>query len=109
MAAGNLDAADKDLKEALALAPANLNSLLNYGSLQWKLGQKDAARDTFTKVLEVDPKNRTALSSLGYLARDKGDNKLAESYFMRAAGAHPGDYARSEERRVGKECRSRWS
>jgi tetratricopeptide (TPR) repeat protein len=92
MAAGNLDAADKDLKEALALAPANLNSLLNYGSLQWKLGQKGAARDTFTKVLEVDPKNRTALSSLGYLARDKGDNKLAESYFMRAAGAHPGDY-----------------
>src|SRR3712207_8320077 len=28
-----------------------------------------------------------------------------------AAGCHPADYAftRSEERRVGKECRSRWS
>jgi len=92
-AQGNLDAANKDLKDALALAPSNVTSLLNYGNLQWKLGQKDAARDTFDKVLELDPRNRTALSSLGYLARDKGDNKLAESYFQRAINAHPKDYA----------------
>ncbi|MGA2353721.1 MAG: tetratricopeptide repeat protein [Terriglobales bacterium] len=92
-ASGNLDAANKDLKEALALAPSNLNSLLNYGSLQWKLGQKDAARDTFAKVLEGDPNNRTALSALGYLARDQGDNKLAETYFTRAAKAHPKDFS----------------
>lgn len=93
MASGNLDAANKDLKEALALAPSNLNSLLNYGTLQWKLGQKDAARDTFTKVLQADPRNRTALSSLGYLARDKGDTKTAEMFFMQAAAAHSQDYA----------------
>ena len=92
-ASGNLDAANKDLKEALALAPSNLNSLLNYASLQWKLGQKDAARDTFAKVLEADPNNRTALSALGYLARDQGDSKLAESYFTRAAKAHPRDFS----------------
>jgi tetratricopeptide (TPR) repeat protein len=90
---GNTDAADKDLKSALALAPSNVNSLLNYASLQWKLGQKDAASATFTKVLELDASNRTALSSLGYLARDKGDDKLAESYFDRAIKAHPKDYA----------------
>ncbi len=90
---GNLDAANKDLQEALALAPSNVNSLLNYGSLQWKLGQKDAAQDTFAKVLELDHNNRTALSSLGYLARDKGDTKLAESYFTRAGSAHPKDFA----------------
>jgi tetratricopeptide (TPR) repeat protein len=92
-ASGNLDAANKDLKEALDLAPSNVNSLLNYGSLQWKLGQKDAARDTFAKVLERDRNNRTALSSLGYLARDKGDTKAAESYFTRAASSHPHDFA----------------
>ena len=91
-ASGNLDAANKDLKEALALAPTNVSSLLNYGTLQWKLGQKDAARDTFAKVLELDHDNRTALSSLGYLARDKGDAKLAETYFTRAATAHPKDF-----------------
>src|SRR5713101_7185769 len=65
---GNTDAANKDLQEALSLAPSNVNSLLNYGSLQWKMGQKDAAQNTFAKVLELDPRNRTALSSLGYLA-----------------------------------------
>jgi tetratricopeptide (TPR) repeat protein len=90
---GNMDAANKDLRDALALAPTNVNSLLNYASLQWKLGQKEAAWATFTKVLEIDHNNRTALSSLGYLARDRGDAKLAEGYFARAIAAHPKDYA----------------
>jgi tetratricopeptide (TPR) repeat protein len=90
---GNTDAANKDLQEALALAPSNVNSLLNFASLQWKLGQKDAAQDTFTKILELDSRNRTALSSLGYLARDKGDMKLAEAFFTRAVSAHPKDFA----------------
>ncbi len=90
---GNTDAANKDIQEALALAPSNVNSLLNYGSLQWKLGQKDAAQATFLKVLELDAHNRTALSSLGYLARDAGDAGLAETYFTRAVDAHPKDFA----------------
>jgi tetratricopeptide (TPR) repeat protein len=90
---GNTEAANKDLQEALALAPSNVNSLLNYASLQWKLGQKAAAEASFEKVLELDHNNRTALSSLGYLARDEGDTKRAESYFKRAVDAHPKDYA----------------
>jgi tetratricopeptide (TPR) repeat protein len=95
-ASGNVDAAKKDFTEALALAPSNVNSLLNYASLQWKLEQKDAARDTFLKVLEIDPNNRTALLSLGYLARDKGDSNLAETYFQRAVTAHRKDFAPHE-------------
>jgi tetratricopeptide (TPR) repeat protein len=91
-AAGDFDGANRDLKEALALAPGNVNSLMNLGSLLWKMGQKDAARDTFTKILDIDHNNRQALSSLGYLARDAGDNKLAESYFTRAIAAHPKDF-----------------
>lgn len=92
-ASGNMDAANRDLKEALALAPTNVNSLMNFGTLQWKLGQKDAARDTFTKILELDKNNRQALSALGYLARDAGDTKTAETYFARAVAAHPRDFA----------------
>jgi tetratricopeptide (TPR) repeat protein len=92
-AAGDFEAANRDLKEALSLAPGNVNSLMNLGSLLWKMGQKDAARDTFTKILEVDHNNRQALSSLGYLARDAGDTKLAETYFQRAIAAHPKDFA----------------
>ena len=90
---GNTDAANKDLQEALSLSPNNVNSLLNYASLQWKLGQKDAAESTFQKVLQLDPQNRTALSSLGYLARDAGDTKKAEDYFTRAIKAHPKEFA----------------
>jgi predicted Zn-dependent protease len=91
-AAGNFDAANRDLKEALALAPGNVNSLMNLGSLLWKVGKKDAARDTFTKILDIDHNNRQALASLGYLARDAGETKLAESYFTRAIAAHPKDF-----------------
>jgi tetratricopeptide (TPR) repeat protein len=90
---GNTDAANKDLQEALSLTPNNVNSLLNYASLQWKIGQKDAAEATFQKVLQLDPQNRTALSSLGYLARDAGDTKKAEDYFTSAIKAHPRDFA----------------
>ena len=92
-ASGDFDAANRDLKEALALAPGNVNSLTSLGGLLWRMGQKDAARDTFTKILEIDHNNRQALSSLGYLARDAGDTKLAETYFTRAIAAHPRDYA----------------
>src|SRR5579872_777413 len=91
-ASGDLDAANKDLKEALALAPTNVNSLMNFGTLQWKLGQKDAARATFNKVLDLDRNNRQALAGLGYLARDAGDTKTAEKYFARAVAAHPKDF-----------------
>ena len=91
-ASGNLDAANRDLKEALALAPNNVNSLMNLGTQMWKLGQKDQAREAYQKALEIDPKNKEALSSLGYLARDAGDMKLAESYFLKAKAAHPKDF-----------------
>ena len=92
-ASGNNDGAKRDLDEALKLAPGNVNSLVNLATLMWKIGQKDAARETYTKILELDHNNRQALSSLGYLARDAGDAKLAESYFLRAIAAHPKDYA----------------
>ena len=44
-ASGDLRHANRDLKEALALIADNVNALMNFGMLQWKLGQKDAARD----------------------------------------------------------------
>ena len=90
---GNTNDANRDLQEALSLAPNNVNSLLNYAGLQWKLGQLDAALASYQKALQLDPENRSALSSLGYLARDRGDAKTAESYFKRAVKAHPNDFA----------------
>ncbi len=91
-ASGDLTAAEKDLKEALSLAPFNINSLLNYGNLLWKFGQKDAARNLFLKALELDKHNQQAMISLGYLAREQGDMKGAEDYFSRVARLYPEDF-----------------
>ena len=47
----------------------------------WKFGQKDAARQTFLKVLETDHDNRAALTSLGFLSREMGNPQEAEQIF----------------------------
>ena len=93
LASGDLTAADADLKQALALAPNNLSSVLNYAALLWKLDQKDAARGLYEKALELDNKNLQALTSLGHLARENGDAAAAEKYFTRATKLHPTDAA----------------
>jgi tetratricopeptide (TPR) repeat protein len=92
-ASGDNDAADRDLKQALALAPNNLNSIINYASLLWKVGQRDAARSMYLKVLDQDARNRQALMSLGALARESGDFQAANEYFTQAAREHPKDFA----------------
>jgi tetratricopeptide (TPR) repeat protein len=89
---GNLDAANRDLNEALRLAPSNLNILLNHASLLWRLGHKEAARKMYLKALEQDNRNRLALTSLGSLARDMGDSTTAENYFMKAAQLYPDNF-----------------
>ena len=76
---GGLQAAQKDLKEALALDPANSSIQLQYGNLLWRLQDKPAAQKMFLRVLAKEPTNRYALTSLGYLSRDMGDTKSAET------------------------------
>ena len=46
----------------------------------------------YTTLLKRDDKNRYALEALGYLSRDEGDNKAAETFFTRMAAAFPNDY-----------------
>src|SRR5690349_3129715 len=84
--------AEADLKEALKLDPENDNVTLQYGSLLWKAGRKSEARQMYTTLLKRDDKNRYALEALGYLSRDEGDNKAAETFFSRMAAAFPNDY-----------------
>ncbi len=84
--------AEADLKQALQLDPQNDNVTLQYGSLLWKVGRKSEARQMYTTLLKRDDKNRYALEALGYLSRDEGDNKAAETFFSRMAAAFPNDY-----------------
>ncbi|HEX4602899.1 MAG TPA: tetratricopeptide repeat protein [Candidatus Angelobacter sp.] len=84
--------AEADLKQALQLDPENDNVTLQYGSLLWKAGRKAEARQMYSSLLKRDDKNRYALEALGYLSRDEGDNKSAETFFARMAAAYPNDY-----------------
>ncbi len=92
-ASGDLTAADRDLKEALSLAPSSVTVMLNYAVVLWKLGRQDAARQMYEQALNADHNNPLALTSLGYLAREMGNNDDAEKYFIRAVRQHPRDYA----------------
>ena len=90
--ANDVPGAEADLKQALQLDPENDNVTLQYGSLLWKIGRKAEARQMYTTLLKRDDKNRYALEALGYLSRDEGDNKAAETFFGRMAAAYPNDY-----------------
>jgi len=89
---GDYQAADADLREALKLAPENLNIILNYGNLLRMTNQPDAAAKTYETALKLDPENPSALESLGFLARQTGNSKAAEEYFDRLKRADPADY-----------------
>ena len=81
-----------DLQEAARLDPNNPNVLLQYGNVLWKAGQRQQATETYARVLALDPNDRWALTSLGYLAREQNDSKRAETYFLKLAAAYPKDY-----------------
>ena len=68
---------------ALSLDDSYLHSLYMIGLMNFRLGDMEATAATFARLLERDPFCTPALYAYGQ--------------------------ARSEERRVGKECRSRWS
>jgi tetratricopeptide (TPR) repeat protein len=91
-ASNNTDAAEKDLKEALAIDPQSVNIMLNYANLLWKTNRKQDAFQLYDHVLGMDPNNHAALTAMGYLAREVVDPAAAEQYFIRLASLYPRDY-----------------
>ena len=84
--------AERDLKEAMALAPGNASIALNYANLLWKIGREQEALALYKQSLQLDPANHAALTALGYLSRDLKDPASAEKYFLKLAEAYPEDY-----------------
>jgi len=85
-------AAEKDLKEALSLDSGNVALILNYANLLWKMQRRDESLKLFHQALELDPDNRSALSSLGFLSRETDSPKAAEQYFLRLVELYPNDH-----------------
>jgi tetratricopeptide (TPR) repeat protein len=89
---GNFDAAEKDIKQALSLAPSNVNIILNYANLLWNTDRKQQAFQTYHSALALDPTNHAALTAMGYLAREVADAQTAEQYFLKLTQLYPRDY-----------------
>ena len=92
MAFNDPQSAERDLKEAIALAPANSNIILNYGNLLWRTDRRAEAAEIYRRVLKLEPSNAPALAALGYLSREMGDTKAAEQYFTKLAQLYPDNY-----------------
>ena len=91
-AGGNNAAAEADLKEALKADPDNINTKIQYAALLWRMKRPQDAEKIYQAALRQEPNNRFALESLGYLAREEGDNRTAEAFFNRLKKAYPSDY-----------------
>ena len=89
MTSGDLDGAGADLKEALAINAKDPNGLQLEGDLLVKLGHTDEAIAVYKSILALDPVNRAALTSLGYVSREAGRDQDAEKYFQQLAAAYP--------------------
>jgi len=84
--------AERDLKEALSLAPTNVSVALNYANLLWRLERREEALALYKHSLEMDPGNHAALTALGYISRDMKDPVSAEKYFLKLTEVAPEDY-----------------
>ena len=89
MNAGQLDSALKDINEALSISPHDPNNLQLDGDLLVKLGRTEEAIAVYKKILTIDPRNRFALTSLGYASRVVGHEAEAKAYFERLAKDYP--------------------
>jgi tetratricopeptide (TPR) repeat protein len=91
-ASNDLPAAERDIKQANALDPTNVNIMLSYANLLAKINRKPDAYQMYTRALKLDPPNHAALTAVGYLSRDLGDQKGAEKYFVKLASLYPNNY-----------------
>jgi tetratricopeptide (TPR) repeat protein len=92
MNGGELDSAQADMKQALALSPQDPNSLQLDGDLLMKLGRTADSITVYKRILVIDPRNRFALTSLGYASRAAGRDQDAEKYFDLLAHDYPSLY-----------------
>jgi tetratricopeptide (TPR) repeat protein len=89
---GDNASAERDLKEAISIAPNNINLELNYANLLWRTNREQDALVRYKHSVELDPGNHSALTALGYLSRDLKDPASAEKYFLKLEELYPGDY-----------------
>lgn len=71
------------------LGGSEVDALLVSGEAQYQAREFDEAVRTFEEVIRRDPNQPLALSYLGIIARDRGEDDQAVRYFTRAAEVDP--------------------
>jgi tetratricopeptide (TPR) repeat protein len=88
----NFEAAEKYYLDALKLEPNSLLTLMNLGYAYLNDEQFEKSEECFKKVLEINPREPSAMHNLGLLEREiKNDPHQAEQYFIMALEIKP-DY-----------------
>ena len=86
---GKLADAVKNYSLALDMTPHAVTLLLNRAALYVEMDSVQRAIDDFERVCELDIYNTEARYSLGVLAMERGDTKLAEDYFTEIKRINP--------------------
>src|ERR1035441_3591937 len=99
---------------------------MSFDHRKW-LDEAEKAQHVHEEAIRRNPNDVKSYCGLGWALYNLGKYREAEEPLRRAAALNPDDYyihyhlglvlaglnrladSRSEERRVGKECRSRWS
>ncbi|MBR5866977.1 MAG: tetratricopeptide repeat protein [Spirochaetaceae bacterium] len=81
----NYELAKKYYERGLSGDPKNIDALSGYGQTLYYIGKNDnLSKQTFMKVLELDPENSFAYSFLGKLAAEEANYKVATEYIEKA-------------------------
>jgi len=92
--------------------------LFRKGERYHECGASSAAAALYERAVDANPRDRRAWLWLGVAFAECGKYGQAREHIERAIALNPSSsigqlflarVVRSEERRVGKECRSRWS
>ena len=92
LVAGDLQTARRTYQAALTQDSSNVDALLGIATVDARLGNRDAARAYYRKVLEIDPRNATALAGLGATAQAVAPDRL-ESQLLGAIARDPASSA----------------
>ena len=92
---GDMEAAMRELTNALEIEPANARTHLNFGSVLLQAGQELRARGEFEKALELDPWLAEAHNNLGMTLAKNERFEDAVKHFRLAAEIEP-EYLEAE-------------
>src|SRR3989449_6435723 len=111
---GDRDAAVRAFTQALEKDSTHVKSRLNLSRVLIEQGKAQEALPYVEAALKIDSTSNEIYRVLGRVKGELGDSTGAIEALKRAIvlddrDARSMNNLRSEERRVGKECRSRWS